>query len=51
MIGDNLFSLPVENWISYKEDSVAALRVFRDHKVQGILTLALEEARIERLMT
>ena len=50
MMDNNLFSIPVNNGIPSKEESVAALRVFRANAVRVFKTLTLQEARIERLM-
>ena len=44
---DNLFSLTVKNRSISKDESVAALRVIRDHALQLYKILTLEEARIE----
>ena len=47
---DNSFSLPVNNGVPSKDESVAALRVVQSHTVWVHKKLTLEEARIECLM-
>ena len=47
---NDLFSLPVKNGITSKEESVASLRVVRAHTVRVYKKMILEEARIGRLM-
>ena len=50
MVDDNFLSIPVNNGIPSKEESVAAFIVDRYHALRVYKTLTLEEARIESLV-